>query len=59
MSATILRFCDYEREPRPRLVPRDDAIIIILPVVRIERYAEPEPRARKRKQVQATIPYFP
>jgi hypothetical protein len=42
MPATIIRFADYEqRSKNPDAVhrdPSDSALIILLPVIRIERY---------------------
>ena len=52
--AEVIRFSDYERKSRdadavsPR-DPADSAIIIVLPVIRLERYAEPSAPARGRK----------
>jgi hypothetical protein len=48
--ADVIRFSDHE--PRYRLAVRQEesALIIVLPVIRIERYADPAPPERKRQR---------
>jgi hypothetical protein len=50
MTAKIIRYRDPERKSRHAdsvdRDPGDSAIIIVLPIIRIERYAEPKPRRR-------------
>ncbi len=38
MTAKIVRFSDYEAAYKPRLPSEESALVIILPVIRIERY---------------------
>lgn len=50
--AEVIRFPDPERKSRnPDAVDRDpaEAVIIILPIVRVESYDDPPPRRRKRR----------
>lgn len=44
MSADVVNIRDYDRPEPDREKPDDGAIIIILPVIRIERYEDREAR---------------
>lgn len=52
MTEKVVRFADHERRSRePDAGPlrdRSSAVIIILPVVRIERHEDASPRRRRR-----------
>lgn len=53
MSAKIVRFPDQGRPVRRHRT--GDAIVIILPIIRIERYAEP-PKPRIRRKARRRVP---
>jgi len=58
MSVKIVRYPDPERKSRNAdSVDRDladSAIIIVLPIIRIERYTEPKPRGRRKARRRET-----
>jgi hypothetical protein len=58
MTAKIVRYPDPDRKSRHAdSVDRDladSAIIIVLPIIRIERYAEPKPRVRRKVRRRET-----
>lgn len=58
MTARIVRYPDPERRSRNADAvhrdPGDSAIIIVLPIIRIERYAEPKPRRRVKARRRPT-----
>lgn len=49
MGAKIVRFSDYESAYKPRMPSDEPALVIILPVIRVERYA---PDARPMRTTQ-------
>lgn len=53
----IVRFADYEPRYRPAVQQEESALVIVLPVIRIERYADlaPPERRRQRKRLRRHI----
>lgn len=53
LPGQVIRFRDYERRSRePDAVDRDPAepcIIVILPIIKVERYVQPTPKLEKEK----------
>ena len=54
MTAQIVRFPDVGRPVRRDIT--EDALVIILPIIRIERYAEPPPKPRVRRKARRRMP---
>lgn len=56
MTGKVVRYLDPERKSKHAdAVDRDladSAIIIVLPIIRIERYAEPPPKPRVRRKAR-------
>lgn len=48
MTAQIVRFPDRDRPVRRDIT--ESALVIVLPVVRIERHAEPMPKPKVRRK---------
>jgi hypothetical protein len=55
--ADVIRFADYGPRYRPVVRQEESALVIVLPVIRIERYADPAPpeRERQRKRLRRHI----
>ena len=51
MTAKIVRFPDVGRPVRRDIT--EGALIIILPIVRVERHAEPPPKPRVRRKARS------
>ena len=57
--ADVIRFADYGPRYRPVVRQEESALVIVLPVIRIERYADPgaegPERKRQRKRLRRHI----